>query len=192
MKYRLLIAASLLLPLSAFGQSAAGFGPLRWDYVAASLAIPELDELGIEVEGSTAVTERLVVFGGYRDFDPDGRYGRETVQIGVGHLWDLRPNLDFLLSASYADNDIDRPGRDRSEEGVIIGGHFRGWLTSSFEINGAVLLDNSAGSSTDTVLEVGGQYFDRANLSYGGRIRVDENDTALFLGVRFYFGASRR
>jgi hypothetical protein len=191
MKYRLLIPA-LLLPLTAFGQPGPGFGALRWDYVGASIAVPELDELGIEVEGSTAVTERLVVFGSYRDFKPDGRYGRETLQIGVGYLWDLRPNLDFLLSASYGDNDIERPGPDRGEEGLILAGHFRGWLTARFELNGAVMLDNSIGSNTDTILELGGQYHDRANLSYGGRVRVDENDTAIFLGVRFYFGASRR
>jgi len=57
---------------------------------------------------------------------------------------------------------------------------------------GAVMLDNSTGSSTDTILELGGEFFRVRNRSLGGRIRADENDTTLFLGARFYFGASRR
>jgi len=133
-----------------------------------------------------------VVFGVYQDFAPDSRIDRETLQIGVGHLWRLRQNLEVLASVSYADNDIEAPRRNIDEEGLILAGRIRGWLTARFELNGAVMLDNSIGSSTETILEFGGQFFEGRNHSYGGRIRVDENDTTLFLGARFYFGASRR
>ncbi len=188
MRHCLLLLAALL-PLPALGQ---GFGPVRWDYVAANLALPEIDEIGLEIEGSTAVTRNLVVFGGYREFDPRRRTERTTLSIGVGRRFAIRPNVDVMASAAYADNDLDTRGRDTEEEGVILGGHVRGWLTPRFELNGAVLLDNSTGSSTDMVLEAGGQYFRGRNWSYGGRLRVDEDEDALFLGIRFYFGASRR
>jgi len=191
MKTRLLLLA-LMLPVPVLAQQNPGFGPMRWDYVSASLAVPELDELGLEITGSTAVTERIVVFGGYQDFAPDGRVDRETLKIGVGHLWNVRQNVEVMASVSYADNEVELPRRTLDEEGLIFAGEIRGWLTARFELSGTVMLDNSIGSNTDTVLELGGQFFEGRNHSYGGRVRVDEDDTMLFLGARFYFGASRR
>jgi hypothetical protein len=186
---RLLLLLAATLPVSGFGQ---GFGPLRWDYVSGNLMAADLDDIGYEIEGSTAVTDRLVVFGGYRDFKPGKRTDRQTVQIGVGHRWNIRPNIDFMASLSYADNEIDNSGRNNTEKGLILGGVLRGWLTQRIELSGAILLDDSLGSGTDVVLEFGGQFFRNRNVSYGGRIRADEHDETLAAGVRFYFGASRR
>jgi hypothetical protein len=183
----LLLAAAL--PTAAFAQ---GFGPLRWDYVAGSLIGSEFDNLGLEIEGSTAVTDNLVVFGSYRDFEPNGNIDRETLQVAVGHLWNFRPNIDFMASLGYADNKIDHPLQPRNESGLVLGGLLRGWLTRRVELSGGVFLDNSLGSSTEVVLEFGGQFFHGSNLSIGGRIRADEDDDMLAAGIRFYFGASRR
>lgn len=191
MRNRLLLLI-MLLPLPALAQQAQGFGPMRWDYVAANLAVPALDDLGLELKGSTAVTDQLVVFGSYRSFAPDSRVDRTTLQIGVGHLWNVRQNVEVLASVSYADNEVDLPQRTVDEEGLILSGEIRGWVTARFELSGTVMLDNSVGSSTETVLELGGQFSRVSNRSLGGRIRVDEDDTTLFLGARFYFGASRR
>ncbi|MDX1563466.1 MAG: hypothetical protein R3305_11095 [Gammaproteobacteria bacterium] len=172
---------------------AQGFGPLRYDFVAAGLVMTELDSLGIELEGSTAVTDNIVVSGRYQDFEPNDNVDRETFRIGAGYRWDIRPNVDVLASIFYADNDVDRLGRGTvDDEGIILSGEIRGWLTSRIELHGAVSLDNSVGSSTDTVVEFGGQYFGNRNRSFGGRLRTDEDDTVLILGARFYFGASRR
>lgn len=187
---RIPVLLALLAPLSAAAQ---GFGAVRWDHVTGNLALPDIDEIGIEVAGSTAVTRNLVVFGYYRDFRPDELTDRKTLSIGVGHRWNVRPNMDVLASAAYADNEIDAGGASSAdEEGIVVGGHVRGWVTQRMELNGAVLLDNSTGSSTETIVEVGAQYFRARNWSYGGRVRAGEDDTALFLGVQFYFGASRR
>ena len=188
---RCCVLLAAIVPATALAQT--DFGPLRYDYVAATLAVPEVDEIGIEIDGSTAVTEDLVVFGRYRDFTPDTGIDQQSLQIGVGYVWKINPSLDFIPSLSYADNDIDLRGlRLADEEGLILGGHVRGWMTGRVELGGSVLLDNSKGSSTDTVIEFGLQYFRRANWSVGGRIRDDDDATTVFLGARFYFGASRR
>jgi len=180
-----------LLPLAAVAQNS--FGPLRYDFVAANLVVPELDELGVEIVGSTAVTEKLVVFGSYFDYEPGRRVSRESLQIGVGRIWNLRPNIDFVGSLSYGDNEISTPGRRRADEdGIIVGAKIRGLPTRNLELEGGVLLDNSTGSNTETVLELGLQYFRAANWSFGGRVRSDDDDTVLFAGIRAYFGASRR
>lgn len=186
-----LVFFAALLPFSAFAQQ--GYGPLRYDYITTSLVVPELDEIGFEIDASIGVTEDLIVFGTFRTWDPDRRVDIDTLQIGVGRILEVRPNIDVIASLSYADNDIDRPGPGRAdEEGLVLGGQVRAWATPRIELAGGVMLDNSTGSNTDTILELGLQYFHENNLSYGGRIRADEDDTVLFLGARFYFGASRR
>ena len=188
MKHPLLLLL-VLSPVTALAQ--AGFGSLRYDYVSANLVLTEIDEIGFEFEGSTAVTDDLVVFGRFFDFEQGNGVERELLQIGVGHVWNIRPSIDFIGSIAYGDNAIRAPGREQDdEEGLMVGAHLRGWVTARVELNGGAFLDNSAGSSTDTVLELGMQYFHAANWSFGGRIRSDDEDTALFLGIRFYFGAS--
>ena len=179
-----------LLPAAALAQN--DFGPIRYDYVATSLAVPELDEIGFEIEGSTAVARNLVVSGRYRDFKPDSSFDQASLEIGAGYFWRVQPSLDLMASLSYADNEIERRGGPTvDEEGLILGGHVRAWMSPRVELQASVLLDNSKGSSTDAVVEFGLQYFRRENWSVGGRIS-DDDETTLFLGARFYFGASRR
>jgi hypothetical protein len=188
MKIRLFLLAALL----PVGASAQGFGPIRWDYVTANLMLTDLNEPGFELDGSTAVTENLVVFGVYRDYVAEKHVDQRAVQLGVGRRWNVRPNIDVMLSASYGDNEIDNRGVKKDDSGLVLGFHARGWVTARMELNGAVMLDNSIGSRTETVIEGGIQFFRNRNWSYGGRIRDDERDTAVAVGGRFYFGASRR
>jgi hypothetical protein len=188
MRFCLLILA-FALPLSATAQ---GFGAVRWDYVAASVVAPELDEFGYELEGSTAVTDNLVVFGSWMDFEPNEDIDRNLLAIGVGRRWNIRPNIDVMVSASYGDNEIVERGFEFEEEGIIVGLDVRGWATPRIELNGAILLDNSTGSSTEVVMEVGAEFSGRRNVSYGGLILNDESDTTAIVGLHFYFGASSR
>jgi hypothetical protein len=188
MRFCLLILASSL-PLAAAAQ---GFGAVRWDYVAASVVAPEMDEFGYELKGSTAVTDNLVVFGSFLDFEPNEDVDRKLLAIGVGRRWNVRPNIDIMASASFGDNELVERGIEVEEDGVIVSFDVRGWATARIELNGAVLLDNSAGSNTEVVMEVGAEFDGRRNVSYGGRIRNDESDTTLIAGLRFYFGASSR
>jgi hypothetical protein len=182
--------AAIVLPAAANAQPAAA--PPRYDYVGASLAVPEIDEIGIELEGSTAVADRLVVFGRFFSFEPRNGFDYESLQLGVGRIWHIRRNVDLVGSIAYAGNEIDTPARQEvEEEGIVAGAQLRGWATPRLELSGAAMLDNSRGSSTDTVLELGVQYLTEPRLSYGGQIRIDEDDTTIFVGLRFYFGASR-
>ena len=188
---RILFVIAAVLPVASYSQDAPA--PLRYDYVGVSLLVPELDEIGIALEGSTAVTRNLVVFGQYLSYEPNNRIDLKTLQIGVGRIWNIRRNVDFVASVSYSDNDVDTPGRSSvEEEGIVIGGQVRGWATDRLELSGAAFLDRSRGSSTDTVIELGVQFLTEPRLSYGGKVRIDEDDSTVSLGVRFYFGASRR
>jgi hypothetical protein len=185
------LALIAILPAAGHSQDAAP--PLRYDYVSASLIVPELDEIGIEFEGSITVAERLAVFGRYFSFEPRDDIDYKSIQIGVERIWHLRRNIDLVGSLAYAGNEIDTPSQPEvEEEGLIAGVEIRGWATPRLELSGAALVDNSRGSSTDTMLELGVQFVTEPRLSYGGHIRLDEDDTTVFVGVRLYFGASRR
>jgi len=188
---RILFVIAALMPVAGFSQDAAV--PLRYDYVGGSLLVPALDEIGFALEGSTAVTRNLIVFGQYLNYEPNNQIDLTTLQIGVGRVWNFRRNVDFVASVSYSSNNIDTRRRSEfEEEGIVIGGRLKGWATDRIELSGATFFDRSRGSNTDTVVELGVQYFTEPRLSYGGKLRVDENDSSVSLGVRFYFGASRR
>jgi hypothetical protein len=188
---RFLFVAAAALPLGAYSQEPTV--PLRYDYVGASLVVPDIDELGIALEGSTTVSQNLIVFGQYSNYEPHNGLKIDSLQIGVGRVWSVRRNLDFVASASYSKNNIDTPSfAGDKQKGVIVGGQLRGWATNRIELSGAVLLDHSKSSSTETIVELGVQYLTEARLSYGGIIRVDDDDSTVAMGMRFYFGASRR
>lgn len=188
---RCLFLAALVMPTVVCSQQPAP--RLRYDYVSGNLAVPNLDEIGFSIDGSTAVTDRFTVFGRHFSFEPRDGIDFKGWQIGVGHIWSFRRNIDFVATIGYGDNEIDTPSRQGvKEEGVIVGAQLRGWATPRLELSGAASLDQSRSSGTDTVVEFGVQYLAGSRLSYGGRIEADDKDTTTFLGVRFYFGASRR
>jgi len=187
------LALAALVTLPAGGSLAQGFGPLPYDYVTANVAITELDSLGIELGVSFEVADQVLVFGGIEDFELSDNVDWQRLKFGGGYRWSVRPNMDFIARLAYADNEIDPPGRPRFDDnGFVLSGEFRGWISQRLELSGELQLDDSVGSDVDTVLEFGAQQHRRGNLSLGGRIRIDEDDTTLLLGARFYFGASSR
>lgn len=165
--------------------------PLLYDQVYASLAITELDSGGLEFGGSFTLAPNIHLFGSYQDWDLNESTDRSLLQIGGSYHWDISPNLDIVGKVALGDSEIDRRNRpDIDDNGLILGIGLRGWATNELELSGEILLDDSLGSDIDTVVEVGGQYFTNPDFSLGGRIRIDEEETTLFLGLRFYFGRS--
>jgi len=162
--------------------------PSPYDFAYGSLAMTELDSGGLEIGGSFIVAPHIYVLGSYQDWEVNEVVDRSILQMGGGYYWDISQNLDIAVGASFAQSDIDRPGpNDIDDDGLILHAGLRGWISPVIELSSFLFLDDSLGSDIDTVLEVGGQYFSSSNFSIGGRVRVDEDDTTLFIGVRFYF-----
>ena len=183
-----LMGVAILFVASVASAQEQSFGPLPYDYLFASLVVTELDSGGIELGGSFGVAERIHVFGSYQDWELGDNVDRSILQLGAGYRWDVSPNVDLVARLSLASSERDRPRRAAvDDEGFIISGILRGWITDQVELSGEVLLDDSLGSDIDAVLEFGGQYYVNDQFSVGGRIRVDEDETTLFLGGRFYF-----
>ena len=163
--------------------------PLSYDYAFGSLAITELDTGGFEGGGSFTIGPNLHAFASYQDWELRDNVDRSILQIGLAYHWDLTQNLDLVASLAFADSELDPPGpAEIDDDGPILGVGLRGWLTSSVELSATALFDDSLGSDVDSVIELGGQYHLNSQISLGGRVRVDEDDTTLFLGGRFHFG----
>ncbi len=184
-----------LLSLSPFFGAPAAFAqqpadkPLPYNFAHASIAVTELDTGGLEGGVSFTVAPNLHVFASYQDWEINSNVDRSILQVGAGYHWDIAQNLDLLVGLAFADSTFDPPGPAKSDDtGLILSAGLRGWLTDTMELSGTILLDDSLESGTDTVLELGGQYYMSNQFSLGGRARIDENDTTLFFGGRFYFG----
>ena len=163
--------------------------PLSYDYAYGSLAITELDSGGLEGGGSFTIAPNIHVFASYQDWELSNNADRSILQVGAGYHWDIANNLDLIVALAYADSELDPPGPGKVDDsGAILSAALRGWLTNSVELSGAILLDDSLGSDVNSVLEIGGDYYLSNQFSVGGRVRVDEDETTLFVGGRYHFG----
>ena len=187
MAIKKLAPVTALLPLLAapiaHGQPAADLES-SYDFVVGGLAITELDSGGFELGGSFTIAPHVHLFGRYQDWELGETVDRSILQIGAGYYWDISQNLDLVAGASFAKSEIDFPIDD---DGLILTAGLRGWITEQVELSSFLHLDDSLGSNVETAIEVGFQYFADSDFSLGARARVDEDDTTLFLGVRFYF-----
>lgn len=188
------IALGGLALAGSAGAQTNNYGPFPYDYGYANLALSDLDSGGIEIGGSVEVATRVHVFAAFQDWDLDNNFERSAFRVGGGYRWAISPTMDLVAKLAYADTEFDPPGRARNvdDQGLIASGQLRAWMSSDVEIWGELSLDDSFGSDLETVLEVGAQYFLDNNFSVGGRIRVDDDDTILLFGGRFYFGRSSR
>jgi hypothetical protein len=190
MTVRLAVLATALAAASATAQEQAT-RPLPYDYVLANYALSELDSGGIEIGGSIEVARRIHVFGAYQDWEVDDVFDRAAFHVGAGYQWSLSPKTDFVAKLAFADTEIDPSGApaDLGDEGLILSGEIRSWVGQRLELSGELFLDDSL-DDIETVLELGGQYHRKNTLSFGGRVRIDEEDATLLIGARFYFGPS--
>jgi hypothetical protein len=166
---------------------------LPYDYVFGNYATTELDSGGVELGGSIEVASQIHVFGAYQDWEVEDKFDRTAFQVGGGYHWTLSPRVDFVVELAYARTELDfsNPALDLDEEGLIASGEIRSWVGQRLELSGELFLDDSL-DDLETVVELGVQFHRKNTRSFGGRLRVDEDETMLLLGARFYFGPSAR
>ena len=180
--------AFLFSASTAFAQGTTD-RPFSYDYLTGGLALTELDAGGLEIGGSFSLSPNVHAFASYSDWEINQNVDRSILQLGAGYHWDLSPNLDLVATIAYADSELDLPGpAEIDDDGLILGFGLRNWLSDSVEAYADILLDDSLGRNVDSVLRLGGEYHVNPQFSIGGRVRVDEDETTLFFGGRFYFG----
>jgi hypothetical protein len=184
------LAAGALLVGAAAQAQQQDYGPFPYNYAYANYAMTDASSGGFELGGSVEVMDRVHAFASWKDWELGNNFDRRTWQIGAGYRWGLAPNADVIAHVAYANSRLSRPGPPPtiSNSGAILGGTIRGWITRNTELSGSLLLDRSLRNGTDAVLEFGGQYFINDTFSIGGRLRLDDDDSTVFLGGRYYFG----
>jgi hypothetical protein len=189
-----LVPAAAALAGSAADAQQRDFGPLPYDYIFGNYALTELDSGGVELGGSIEVANRIHVFGAHQDWELGNNADYSALRIGGGYRWALSPRTDGVAKLAFAASEIDGPGAapDFDADGLILSGEIRSFIAANVELSGELSLDDSLGSDLETILEFGGQYHLNDSFSVGGRLRVDDDDTTLLLGARFYFGGSVR
>lgn len=182
------VLAFELTASSAFAQETAD-RPLSYDYLFGGLALTAIDTGGLEIGGSFTVAPNVHAFASYQDWELNENADRSILQVGAGYHWDLSSDLDLVVSLAFADSQLDFRGPGKiDDDGLILGFGLRNWLSDSIEGYADILLDDSLGRDVDSVLRLGGEYHVNPNFSIGGRVRIDEDETTLFFGARFYFG----
>jgi hypothetical protein len=193
MRFGMQIAALGVALAAASAAAQEANRPLPYDYVFANYALTELDSGGIELGGSIEVANRIHVFGAYQDWEVDDDFDRTAFHVGGGYHWTLSSKTDLVVKLAYANTELDLSNQstDLDEEGLFVSGEIRSWVGQRLELSGELFLDDSL-DDLETVVELGAQFHRKNTLSFGGRLRIDEEDTTLLLGARFYFGPSAR
>ncbi len=189
-----LAAGALLAGSSATHAQQPDYGPLSYNHAYANFALSDVSSSGFELGASVDIIDRLHAFASWQEWDFGNNFTRRTMQLGAGYRWGLAPSTDVIAHVAYADSRLRRPGPPStiSNDGLIFGGTLRAWVTRNAELSGSVMLDSSLRSGTDAVLEFGGQYYLSDAFSVGGRLRLDEDDSIVFLGGRYHFGSLTR
>lgn len=193
-----MLPGTLMIGALALGLSTANAQqqttPFPYTFAYANYAMTDVSSSGFEIGAQVEVVDRIHAFASWQDWELSNNFDRRTWQLGAGYRWALSPNADVIAHVAYGDTRISRPGPppDLKDSGLIAGGTIRGRAAENLELTGSILLDNSVRSGVDAVLEFGGQYYFNANISLGGRVRLDEDDSTVFLGARYHFGSGWR
>jgi opacity protein-like surface antigen len=187
MKQATALLALLALPCASF---ADGFD---YTFVEGSLVNTELDGPidvngdGFGVNGSFGVNENMHVIAGYSDQDYDFGIDGNTFNVGVGFNTGINSNLDFVADVSYVDAEIATPFGSADEDGYGLGAGIRARPGQNVELDaGLTYVDLD---DSDTVLSVGGRYYFSDSIAVGGSLADNDAGLSWTIGVRAQFGS---
>jgi hypothetical protein len=160
-------------------QPAAGSGNgIKYNYL--ELRFVDVDGGdGIEFGGSYRINEQFYAVAGFQDIDI-GPGSLEVLEIGGGYII---PNkkIDFAFEVSLLDADF----RGSSENGFSLAAGGRSYISPEFEAR--VFAKHVDVATSDTFIELGGDYFLNANISIGVTLEVASDADTLTFGGRYYF-----
>jgi hypothetical protein len=187
-----------LAALGLAGPALADDG-FSYSYVELGWVNTDLDGLegdGFGLRGSMEFTPAFHAFAQLSDQDFDLgagiEAGGESLEVGVGYAWSMKPTVDIVGKFAYLTQEIDVSvagfGGSVDDDGFGIGGYVRGRPLEQLELTGGLdFVDMDLGGS-DTYLSVGGRFFFTKMFAAGLDVRLNSDDTTYILGGRFNFG----
>lgn len=176
------------LALPALSQAAAEprytYGELG--YVNADFDDIDEDGDGWGLGGSYAVHRNFHIIAGYQDVDLGGSNDYNSLALGVGVNYALRPGLDAIGRVGWVNVEVDVGPFNEDDDGYVVEGGVRTMINPQLELNGFVrYLD--VGNEDDTSLVLGGLYGIANNVAVGADVEFSDDVTTFFLKARLYF-----
>lgn len=176
-----------VLPLAA---SADGFD---YTFVEGGIVNTEIDTGPVDVEGdgfgingSFSINDDLHILAGYSDIDYDFGVDGSLVNIGLGFNTGLSQDLDFVADISYVSAEVDSGFASADEDGYSLGAGIRARTGQKVELQAGLHYVDL--DDSDTVLSVGGRYYFSDSFAFGAGLADDDNGLSWNIGVRAEFG----
>ena len=140
---------------------------------------------GLKLGGSYRFSGNWLAVGSLASLNFNNDVDSTTLELGAGYVWPYRPDWDFLANVRIVRIDVDTPSGSANDTGIGLTGGIRGLITPQFEVRGAVNHINV--DSSDTYLELAGDYYFTPNVAAGLSIDFGGDTDAWTIGARWYF-----
>jgi hypothetical protein len=155
-------------------------------YVNADFDDIDEDGDGYGLGGSYALHRNVHLLAGYQDIDLGGNNDYNSLLLGVGANFALRPGLDAVGRVAWINAEVDVGPINEDDDGYGLEAGVRMMINPQLELNGfARYVD--VGSEDDTSLVIGGLYEIARNVAVGADLEFSDDVTSFFLKARLYF-----
>ncbi|HEX7081470.1 MAG TPA: outer membrane beta-barrel protein [Gammaproteobacteria bacterium] len=191
MRKQSLLFAGALLPLACAAQEAQ---QLDYTFVEVGYLNSEIDAGpldvdgdGLGLDGSLSITDSVFVFAGYDSFDYDAGVDATSYGLGAGMHWTLKPELDLVADLGWVHAEVDRPILpDVDDDGLGLGVGLRSRVHEAIEVQAGIRHIDL--DDSDTFLTLGGRYYFTDSVAAGLGLSINDDDTGWSLGLRAEFG----
>lgn len=187
MKNSMALLSLVALPVAAF---ADGFD---YTYVEAGIVNTKIDVGpfdvdgdGLGVNGSFALTDNVHLIAGYSDQHYDFSLDGSVLTLGGGFNTPINTDLDFVAQLSYYDVEVGSGFGSADDTGLGIGAGIRARPGADLELDaGLTYVDLD---ESDTVLNVGVRYYFSKTFAIAGGLSDNDSGLSWSIGVRAEFG----
>lgn len=187
MNIRKLLIIGALLPVAGMTQE-LDYTFLELSYLSSEFdAGPaDVDGNGLGLSGSLAVTDDVFVFANYSSQDYDFGVDMSGYDLGAGMRWGLNREIDLVAEAAWVHAEVEVGSASADDDGLGLGLGLRGRLNSDIELQGGLRYVDL--DDSDTVLSLGGRYYFTDSVAAGFGFDFNDDVSSWNLGLRAEFG----
>ena len=182
-----LLVGTLILPSLAAAEFSytgveAGFVDVEFN-----AGLVDLDGDGYRIGGAFELNDQFFVHGAWDDQSYDFGIDGHLLQVGGGYHHPLGSDLDFVVTASLIQAEVEAAGIGIDDDGIGIGGGIRARVAESFQVEAMLdWVDFDKGGS-DTGIALRGRYYFNDQYAIGLETDFDDDFDTLTLAFRAEF-----
>ena len=149
----------------------------------------DVDGDGFGIRGVVEVADQWYVIAAYRAIDFDFGIDGDTLQLGGGYHVPISDRADVFADLSYLRAEASASGFDsESDSGYGMRVGVRGMVSDRVELEGSLGYADFGGNNDGSTFGVAALYEFTPAVHGGVSVDIEEDATALGIGVRIYFG----